>query len=179
MPGHLAQAYSRDDVTDEKKKRTITFGEFHEDTKGIDIVALLNKKVEKVSENVDETFAYGKKWATRGAVRFKSETTMWEYLKAEGSPASFQHNGKTIYTNRDVRGSTEDEARTKAVRKLVRTIIERVGTDGSATKALIDANYHKGIVRYKDVRVGEYIDGKMQLKGEAENLQAHFDSLMQ
>ena len=44
---------------------------------------------------------------------------------------------------------------------------------------MIDANYHKGIVRYKDVRVGEYIDGKMQLKGEAENLQAHFDSLMQ
>ena len=104
---------------------------------------------------------------------------MWEHLKPDGSPASFQHNGKNIYTNRDVRGSTEDEARTKAVRKLVRTIIERVGTDGSATKALIDANYHKGIVRYKDVRVGEYIDGKMQLKGEAENLQAHFDSLMQ
>ena len=46
-------------------------------------------------------------------------------------------------------------------------------------QGLIDANYRKGIVRYKDVRVGEYVDGKMQLKGEAEQLQAHFDKLME
>jgi hypothetical protein len=44
------------------------------------------------------------------------------------------------------------------------------GGDGKATKQDIDADYRKGIVRYKDVRVGEYVSGKMELKGEAVRL---------
>ena len=51
---------------------------------------------------------------------------------------------------------------TKVVRKLVRAIIEEEG--GSAqTKAKIDTNCRRGIVRYHDVRMGDLKDGQMEL----------------
>ena len=81
--------------------------------------------------------------------------------------------------NRDIRKSAEDEARDKAVRKLVRAIIEEEGGDGSATKKNIDADYRRGIVRYKDVRVGEYTNGKMELKGDANKLEGRYSRLME
>ena len=76
---------------------------------------LLNTKIETVKESVDEVFAFGKEWATRGAVRFKTEDAMWSYLKSEEPEANFKYKGKTMYVNRSVRGSSEEEARTKAV----------------------------------------------------------------
>ena len=180
-PGTAAAAHrgKPDDTDAEKKVRTITYGEFDEDTKNDEITILLNTKIETVKESVDEVFAFGKKWATRGAVRFKTEDAMWSYLKSEESEANFKYKGKTIYVNRSVRGSSEEEARTKAVRKLVRAIIEVTDGEAAATKAQIDANYKKGVVRFKDIRVGEYVDGKMQLRGEAQLIQAHFDKLME
>ena len=58
-------------------------------------------------------------------------------------------------------------------------IIENVQGESSETKAVIDADYRKGIVRYKDIRVGEYKDGKMELKGDAQQFKGHLDKLME
>ena len=72
----------------------------------------------------------------------------------------------------------EEGARHKAVRKLVRAIIEQEGGNGNDTKRKIDADYRQGIVRYKDVRVGDYLDGKMELKGEAKKSEAQCQQLL-
>ena len=167
----------------DKQNRTITFGDFSDDTKSEAIIDTLNKMISSVKDNIDEVFAYGKKWATRGAVRFKTEASMWSYLKDENTKSSFDFSGTKIYTNRAVRDNPEDEGRVKAVRKLVRAIIEQVieheGATGEGAKKEIDANYRKGIVRYKDVRVGEYKIGKMELKNDGTNLESRFNKLME
>ena len=67
-------------------------------------------------------------------------------------------DGHMLYVNRATKGTSDDQARTKAVRKLVRAIIEEEG--GSAqTKTKIDTNYRRGIVWYHDVRMGDFKDG--------------------
>ena len=86
----------------------------------------MNKLIPSVKDNIDEVFAFGKKWATRGAVRFKTEASMWSYLKDENTKSSFEFSGRKIYTNRAVRDNPEDEGRVNAVGKLVRAIIEQV-----------------------------------------------------
>ena len=39
--------------------------------------------------------------------------------------------------------------------------------------------YCRGVVRYKDVRVGEYTNGKMELKGDANKLEGRYSRLME
>jgi hypothetical protein len=168
-------------VREEEKLRTITFGNFPEDTRSEYIIEEINKKVEAVKADLDANgvFAYGKKYAIRGGARFKTEESMMAFLRRDDTEAQFEVDGHRIYMNRDIRKSAEDEARDKAVRKLVRAIIEEEGGDGSATKKNIDADYRRGIVRYKDVRVGEYTNGKMELKGDANKLEGRYSRLME
>lgn len=82
------------------------------------------------------------------------------------------------YLNRDVHRSTEEIAKDKAVRKLVRTIIEKTRGDMEATKRNITAKYSQGLVFYKGIKVGAYTDGKMELIGDGITLKAKFDELM-
>jgi hypothetical protein len=170
-----------DNMNDETKNRTLTFGNFPEDTKSEFIIEQISKKLESVKADLEEDgiYAFGKKFATRGAVRFRTEAAMWTYLRSAEAKIQFEVNGTRIYTNRDGNNSEADEARDKAVRKLVRAIIEVEGGDAKAVKELIDTNYRKGIVRYKDLRVGEYMDGQMQLKGEGLRMESKFKALMQ
>ena len=76
----------------------------------------------------------------------------------------FELDGRRMYINRDIRKSPGDEERDNAVRKLVEKV---------------DADYRKGVVRYKDVRVGEYVNGGMELKREGVKLTARYKSLME
>ena len=69
--------------SEEKRGRTISFGQFPQDSKVGDIVTFLDGVVEEVKEEVEEVFAYGKKFAERGAVRSKTSEAMWEYMKAK------------------------------------------------------------------------------------------------
>ena len=115
-------------------------------------------------ESENGVYAFGKTFATRGAARFKTEDTMWKYLRGNEAKEHFVVDGARINMNRDVRTTPADEARTKAVRKLVRAIIEVEGGNPTKTKYLIDADYRRGIVRYKDIRVGEYKDELMNIK---------------
>ena len=64
-----------------------------------------------------------------------------------------------IYCNADATGGTEgdeDWERERAVRKVVRTIIETHGGDGPTVKKDLEANYRRGIVWYKDDRMAEW-----------------------
>jgi hypothetical protein len=169
-----------DTKREEEKKRTITFGDFPEDTKSEYIVSALSQKLAALRADLDTDgiFAYGRKFATRGGARFKTEAAMWSYLRDKGTERKFDIDGHTIYMNRDFRNSAEDEHRVKSVRKLVRAIIEHHGGDGTSTKTAIDTDYKRGIVWFKDARVGEYANGKMILKGSGSEVEERFTALM-
>ena len=83
-----------------------------------------------------------------------------------------QHNGGDR--------TSETKEREKAVRKLVRVIIEKNGGNGAEVKADIDTNYPRGIVWWKDQRVGQWdnTEQRMVLKGAAVDYQSTFTDLM-
>ena len=62
-----------------------------------------------------------------------------------------QHRRSHVLRKQRLQGTSEDQARTKAVRKLVRAIIEEEGGNAQTTEAKIDTNYRRGIVWYHDV----------------------------
>ncbi|CAK0890732.1 unnamed protein product [Prorocentrum cordatum] len=164
--------------TVEKLNRTMNFGTFPQDTKSADIVKFLEEVVKEAKE-VEEVFAYGRKFAERGAVRFKTPEAMWDYLKS-GAASSHAYQEQKIYGNADYRNrdpESDEAKRERAVRKLVRAIIEVNGGDGSKVKEHIDTNYRKGVVWWKECRAGEWRDGSMHLLGPGTRYQAKFDEL--
>ena len=67
-----------------------------------------------------------------------------------------QYEDTLIYSNVDLRAKdhkSDDVMRERAVRKVVRAIIENEGGDGNRTKQDIETNYRRGIVRWKEERV--------------------------
>ena len=131
---------------------------------------------------VEKSFGYGKKWAERGGARFKTEDAMWKYMVDNKGKHRHPFGHTTICVNAHGRrdGNDEDEDRKKAVRKTVRVIIEQNGGDGQAIKKKIDTDYDKGIVRWNDLRVGQWDskEKRMILKGAAEPYQQAFEELM-
>jgi hypothetical protein len=172
----------QEDEKTEKQQRTITFGTFPEDTKSESIKAFIDATLESVGPDIEEAFTYGKKFAERGAARFKTKAAMWKYMTENAGSHKHSFEGKAIYVNADGGRdrSDTDKNREKAVRKLVRTVIEKNGGDGKALKSTIDTNYTRGIVRWKDARIGEWDDGSqsMILKGMAIPFKEHFEMLM-
>ena len=78
----------------------------------------LLKLIENFKQDIEDNgiFAYGKKFATMGAVRFKTEEAMWTYLKHDNTSKCMNTDGHTLYVNRAEQGTSDDQARTKAVR---------------------------------------------------------------
>ena len=106
-----------------------------------------------------------------------------KYLRKDDTKTKIVKENLVIYINRDADKRQDDIDREKAVRKLVRTIIEKEETaqepvDAETTRKNIEAKYELGIVFYKGVRVGAYKNGKMGLLGEAVQLQTKYDQLM-
>ena len=165
----------------EKRSKTITFGEFPKDTKTVDIKGFIEQVLESVADDIEECFAFGNKFAERGAARFKSKESMWEYMKANAGQHQHTYKDNNVYCNVDSAADPESEQAQKdrAVRKVVRTIIEVNGGDGSKVKAEIDARYKKGVVLWRDSRVAEwdYRQKKMVLCGAGMAWQEHFDKL--
>ena len=99
-----------------------------------------------------------------------------------------KHNfkGTPVYCNVDGRhnqaGEDEDKdkGKVRAIRKVVRVIIEQNGGDGPSVKKDIDANYPRGIVWWKNERVAEWSApvGKMSLMGWAKQHEDAFAHLM-
>jgi phage terminase large subunit GpA-like protein len=179
LPAHQGQLSAG--ANDEQKRRTITFGNFPEDTKSEFIIQQIEARLQEVKGDLDSegVFAFGKRFATRGAARFKTEQAMWQYLRSDGAKQHFEVNGVRVYMNRDVRKTPADEAKDKAVRKLVRAIIETEGGRPSEVKTNIDTDYRRGIVRYKDLRIGVYTDGKMQFHEAGSKFEGRFIELME
>ena len=84
---------------DDEKRRTITFGKFAEDTKSECIIETVEKLIENFKQDIEDNgiFAYGKKFAAMGAVRFKTEEAMWTYLKHENTCKCMNIDGHTLY----------------------------------------------------------------------------------
>ena len=83
-----------------------------------------------------------------------------------------------LYVNRTEQGTSDDQARTKAVRKLVRAIIEEED-DGAYTKTKIDTNYRRGTVWYHDVRMGDFRDGQIMLTNNGVKFSTKFKKIME
>ena len=128
----------------------------------------------------DGIFAYGRDVATRGAVRFKTTAQMLRFVRRPEMEWKIkQSDDKTIYINRDIVKPIEEITRDRQINKFIRVIIEFEGnTDGETTRKLITARRKRGTVEYKGVKVGQIIDGKMALLGDALKLQAKFDEFM-
>ena len=163
-----------------EKSRTITFGKFPEDTKSEYIIETIEKVLKDFMHDIEDNgiFAYGKKFATMGAARFKTEEAMWTYLKNDSKSKCMNIDDHVLYVNRAEQGTSDDQARTKAVRKLVRAIIEEEG-GGAHTKTKIDTNYRRGTVWYHDVRMGDFRDGQMVLTNNGAKFSAKFKELME
>ena len=171
---------------EDEKSRTIVFGNFPEETQEDDIIKFIEGKVESVRADIEEVFTFAKAGA-RGAAKFFSQDAMWKYMVDQKGHHYHEHQGGTIYVNAPTDSSKDpdDAAREKAVRKVVRVLIEHNNGNGAEIKKRIEAKYKAGIVRWKAddnkwKKVAEWKpeEGKMELMAEAAALQAPFDVLM-
>lgn len=162
----------------EKRMRTITFANFPEDTKAQVIKDTIDEILQEVKADVEEIYSFGKR-ATRGAARFKTSESMWKYMTKHAGNHVHEYFGNNIYTNVD--SPTGGDQRERAVRKVVRVIIEQNGNNGKEIKKDIDTDYVKGIVWWKDERVAEWDEGqcKMELKGDVKEYAEQFKTLME
>ena len=177
---YIGKGGSKGEGKMEKRQRSIKFSNFPEDTKEGVITAEIWKTLADVREDIDEVFAYSKH-DTEGVARFKTTESMWNYMQSNAGKHRHTALGRTIYVNADrMAAPTDDEAKDKAVRKLVRAIIEGNGGDGPGVKKHMDAKYKKGIVIWKDERVATWSakEQKLILKGEGLQYQDAYDLLM-
>ena len=165
--------------TVEKNVRTVTFGQFPKDTKATQITDFIRKVMEPVKDELEEVFAFGSKRAERGAARFRTKEMMWKYMTEHAGRHQHLYQGGTkVYCNVDSAGlDKEKNDKERAVRKVVRAIIEKMGGDGAQVKKEVETDYRRGIVWWRDVRVAEWSEGGMQFLGEAKNLEAAFQVL--
>ncbi len=171
----------------EKKTRTVTFGQFPLDTKADEIKNFIDNILESVKGDLQETYAFGKTRAERGAARFTTKTAMWAYMtKNKGKHQHLFKGAKgeaKIYCNVDDNGGVGGGGgKVRAVRKVIRTLIETNGGNGELVKQSIETN-NRGVVRFKDERVAECIeevggDGHMKLLGAMVQHECHFKALM-
>jgi hypothetical protein len=164
----------------DKWRRTVAFGPFPEDTRSDDIVKFMEEALAEYTADLEEVYAYGKEFAEKGGARFKTEEAMWTYMRARSGKHVHDYEGVHVYCNVDNRSKnpdSDDSLRERAVRKVVRAIIETSGGDSNKTKAEIDTNYKKGIVWWKEQRVATWQGGKMELLGAAAPWKARFATL--
>ena len=153
---NLAEKPNQTDL--EKRSRTVNFGQFPKDTKADEIKEFINKVMAGV-EDVEDMFAYGKKFVERGGARFVSKESMWKYMGVNAGSHTHDFKQTKVYCNPDssaVDKTSEPAKRERAVRKLVRAIIESKGGNGKAVKANIDKDYKNGVVWWQEQRVGEW-----------------------
>ena len=102
-------------------------------------------------------------------------------MTANAGNHQHEYKGAKGYCNVDSSGcgaESETAAKEKAVRKVVRAIIEADGSDGKAVKHKINARYKKDVVMWEDAMVAEWKNGKMELVGAGTGLREAFEKLM-
>ena len=162
----------------EKRRRTVYFGNFAEDTKGDIIKDNIATWTNEFKTKIDDIYSIGQ-IGKRGAARFVREEDMWEFLSQRKGDLTFDAFGKQVYASSD---SLHDSnpARTKAMRKTVRTLIEANLREGLEAKAGIVTNYVKGRVWLKGDRVAEWDEGgqKMIFKVMYKSFEHRYDELL-
>ena len=104
---------------------------------------------------------------------------MWDFMMTNRGKLQYDAMGAKIYANPDsMYDQTPDKS--KAIRKVVRLIIEANGGDGHVVKKDIITKYGKGKVYYKKIPVAVWDEptGKIQLLGEAAAYQNAYNKLM-
>ena len=163
----------------EQRRRTITFGQWPPGTRAEAIRTFMEETVVTQKDDVEEAYAYGKKFAERGAVRFKTEASMWRYMQDNAGNHKHKHNGQDIYVNVYDGGSSEaDKDREVAVRKLTRAIIETVGGDGRVVRSDISASYKRGVVKYQGHEIGVWKEDIMELSEGGQQFAVAFRTLL-
>jgi hypothetical protein len=175
----------------EKSSRTVCFGPFPQDSSAEEVKAFIDKVMTGVKDAVEETFPYGKKRAERGGARFKSKEDMWKYMTENKGRHQHQYEGKKghakIYCNVDsaeggYKSGDPAMMKNRAMKKVVRTIIEANGGDGPSVKKTMDTSYPKGVVWWKDERVAEWTEnegtGYMKLLGYMLQHEATFKAFL-
>ena len=171
---------------EEERSRTLTFSNFPEDTQEKDIIDEIKKKLKDSMEQVEEVFAFAKT-GTRGAAKFTTEDALWKYTVDSKDSEVHEFQGRRIYSRAgNIGGDPSDANKEKAVRKVVRLLIERAGGDGAAVKKKIDAKYAWGGVWFlgddsKWTKVAQWNakDDKMTMLGEAAVMQATLDKMLE
>lgn len=176
----------KEDKKREERSRTIVFSNFPEDTQEVEIISMIESKMQKVSTNVEEVFAYAKS-GSRGAAKFKTEDAMWDYMVSNKGQHIYQHGGNKVYVKAGGgTGNAEQDLKEKAVRKAVRALIEREGGEALDVKKRIDAKYPWGAVwwmgqdgKWEKICQWNAADRKMVMLGSAEPLQTAVDRLLE
>ena len=111
---------------------------------------------------------------------------MWNYMTTNKGQHRLSHGEQRIYVKAGGIGSDEHDQKEKAVRKVVRALIENEGGDGEKIKEKIDAKYRWGPVwwqldsgKWQKIAQWNEKDKMMTLMKEGQKLQTAFDKLME
>ena len=126
----------------EERKRTLIFTNFPDDTQEDDIIKAIRDKIGGSIDDVEDVFTFSKT-GTKGAAKFNTEDLLWKYMKTNKGEHTLHYEGNRIYV---AAGVPEDEKKERAVRKVVRLLIENNGGNGEQIKKKIDAKYRWGAV---------------------------------
>jgi len=156
----------------ERRQRSMIFSNVAEDTKADVIKDAMWETLDEVKTDIEEVYTFSKH-DSMGLARFRTTEGMWNYMQSKAGQHRHTIHGRTVFV--------KDAPKERAVRKLVRAIIECNGGDGATVKQDIDAKYWNGIVVYKDERVAEWNaeEQKMILKGEGFKYQRAYEALME
>jgi hypothetical protein len=150
----------KEEVRNEEMSRTVVFGGYGAGSAAADIVKHLTEIAEeaKVEKQVEDIFAFGRKWANGGGLRFKSTKDMWDYMKSKRGEHVHEYKGGRIYGRV---GFVEDEnaERSKAMRKAVRAMIETEEGTAGDIKDNMTARYSTGVLLYKGNKIAEWKAG--------------------
>ena len=166
--------------TKERQSRTLTFGAFPDGTKADAINNFMSATLgEETLGETEEVYAYGKRYATRGGVRFKSSKDMWKYMEKHAGGHQHEFNGHKVYVNvHDGARPAGEVDQAKAVRKMTRAIIEEIGGDPQEVKLDMQPSYGRGPFKYQGKHVAEWKDGEMKILADGKPFAARFRTLM-
>ena len=163
----------------EERTRTVSFTNFPANTKEAIIKTFIAEKLSTFrQEDIDEVYTFDKR-DTKGMARFRTMDAMWAFMAENVGKHKHEFEGNRIYVD-VVDKNQKDWKREKAVRKIVRLIIEHNGGNGEQVKKELDISYRKGHVWKGDTQLAEWDkeEEKMKLMNEAMNYSSEFSALM-
>jgi hypothetical protein len=143
----------------EELARTVVFNGYGEGVRADDVIQHIKEAfVSGVDDDcISETYAYGKTYASGGAVRFKSEKSMWRHLVENKGENWKMYKDRKVYA-RPGRREGEDMEKSKAIRKAVRAIYEVGKMPIEELKKETQADYRKGVVKFKGYMVAQWTE---------------------